>query len=576
MVESNYNDILDPEIIFPHYPPWNSKDEIGYVLASGSEAVRIGDSNNKVLAMIPVKYRKGIRLGDPLVIFDYLEGELFGAVVTEIANPDLTRDRLEASLFERFIPTQDLLMAGRLEFLEQPSIIELSLFCSIDKEGNKGPVDYTPHPRASLFKPDVTLIQKMFGLPRPEEGVSYGTLLLGRKPYISQDIEGNFRYLPYIMKEHLLYEHELVCGTTGKGKTVRNKNDVKQWVDRLNGAVIILDKHGEYESLTLDPIHPLDPEEQKIIDDSEMKIGRIEDVKVVCWTESKPKVSKPHTNYFTISFADVDPADLHLYLPDLSPQGYIVLPKLVQTFKSSSLIKNGHACPTLANFASWLRNAQIPNTLADERTIGAIARRLSLTLEQKIFDGLDLEDVKVEDFLVPGRVSVIPLYHIKDDDVLSIIAFHIINAIARYKLSSKNVSKLSVSILVDEAHNFFPRMVSSSRRGYVKRLVRRARIICKEGRKFKLRLQFTTQRPEEIDPGVLSIVNTITFFGMTPQQVTTLKRYIELPVAARQLINLPKRHTLIYSKDNTDQPLSVLVPWPTIRHPVRLSHPKRS
>ncbi|MFX1253342.1 MAG: ATP-binding protein [Promethearchaeota archaeon] len=570
-MEPNYDEITDPEAIFPHFPPWSSQDEIGFVLASGSEAVRIGDTNNKILAMIPVKYRKGIRLGDPLVIFDYLEGELFGSVVSEIANPDLTRDRLEASLFERFVPTQELLMAGRLEFLEQPSIVELTLFCSIDREGNKGPVDYTPHPRASVFKPDVSLIQKMFGLPRPGEGISYGVLLLGRKPYMSENLEGHLRYLPYIMKEHLLYEHELVCGTTGKGKTVRNKNDIKQWIDCLNGAVIILDKHGEYESLTLDPILPPNPEEQKLITDSEMKIGRLKDVQMVCWSERRPEKPVSNFKYFTISFEDLEPSDLYLYLPDLSPQGYVVLPKLVQTFKSSTLVKSGHAYPTLANFASWLRNAQIPSTLADERTIGAISRRISLALEQKIFDGRDLDDVNVEDFLVPGRVSVIPLYHIKDDDVLSIIAFHIINKIARYKLSSKNDSALPVSILVDEAHNFFPRMVDSRRRGYVKRLVRRARIICKEGRKFKLRLQFTTQRPEEIDPGVLSIVNTITFFGMTPQQVTTLKRYIELPVPARQLINLPKRHTLIYSKDNTDQPLSVLVPWPTMRHPVRVS-----
>ena len=105
-----------------------------------------------------------------------------------------------------------------------------------------------------------------------------------------------------------------------------------------------------------------------------------------------------------------------------------------------------------------------------------------------------------------------------DDDIVTILAFHILNKLARHKLSGQD-KEIPVMILVDEAHNYFPKFVDSERRAFIKRLVRRAKTICKEGRKFKLRLQFTTQRPEEIDVGVLSIVNTITFFGCTPQQI---------------------------------------------------------
>ncbi len=548
-------------------PPWKAEEEIGYVLATGSAAVRIGDRKDSILALVPVIHRKGLRLGDPLLIFDYMEGELFGAIVTEIAHPDITKDRLETSLFEAFIPTQELLEAGRMEFLEQPSIISLCLFCTINQDGEKGPVDYAPHPRASVFRPDSNLVRKMYGLPDLEEGIVYGAVMLGRDPHISSD-DGKF--LPYVMRETLLWEHEVILGTTGKGKTVRNKNDVGQFSRSLAGAVIILDKHGEYTKLAHDPVLPTDEYEKKLLRDLGLNPTGLDDVKIWRWTPEMPEEQNPADNYFTISFDQIKATDMQLYLPNLSPQGYVVLPSLVEAFKKTNLVRSKRACLTLRNFLAWLEHTTLPPSLVDTRTLNAISRRLHLTLESKLFDGPDLPPVKVEDLLVPQRVSVFPMDHIKDENALSILALHIINEVATYKLTARK-NPLPTMVLADEAHNFFPSRVEKDRREYISRLIKRAKKICKEGRKFKLRLQFATQRPEDIDPGVLSIVNTMTFFGMTPQQVSSLKKVIELPIAGMRLVNLPKRQTIIYSKDNTDQPLSVFVPWPIVTHKVATS-----
>ena len=69
----------------PQTPPWSAEKEIGYVLAAGAkDAVRINEAeSNHILCLIPIRYRIGLRLGDPLVIWDYVEKELFGGVIAE-------------------------------------------------------------------------------------------------------------------------------------------------------------------------------------------------------------------------------------------------------------------------------------------------------------------------------------------------------------------------------------------------------------------------------------------------------------------------------------------------------------
>ena len=566
-------------------PPWPAEKEIGYVLAAGAkDAVRIGEANaNQVLCLIPIRFRTGLRLGDPLVIWDYVERELFGGVITEISLPNILKEHLEIFLFEEFVPTQELVKLGSIDFLEQPAIITAKLFCTITpKTLQKGPVDYTPHPRASVYRPGPNLVRKMFGLAKKGEGICYGVILLGRKPYtfamgsdshiadIGADPaldDETLTYFPYVMRETLLFEHEFSIGTTGKGKTVRNKNDIKEWVDKLKGAVVVLDKHGEYVNLNKDPEGPSPEEatENLIWEDCSFRAEGLKDLKVFKWTPQLPERPDPKVEYFTCRFDELKGSDLGFFLPELTPQGYAVLPRLVGHFKRESGL-----LPTLANFDRWLRRTNLPESLADPRTISALVRRLAQTLEARIFDGLDLRDIPIKELIRPGRVSVIPLNHVLNDDIVTILAFHVLNKISRYKLSGQDKKGIPAMILVDEAHNYFPRFVDLERRAFIKRLVRRAKTICQEGRKFKLRLQFTTQRPEEIDVGVLSIVNTITFFGCTPQQISSLKKAIELPISPNQLINLPKRTSIIFSKDNTDAPVTVMVPWPTLWHPVQV------
>ena len=115
-------------------------------------------------------------------------------------------------------------------------------------------------------------------------------------------------------------------------------------------------------------------------------------------TRSSYFTSSPNLfEYFTCRFEELNQSDLCYYLPELTPQGYAVLPRLIGHFKRESQL-----LPTLANFDRWLRRVTLPDSIADQRTINALSRRLAQTVEARIFDGLDLHDISLKELTPTG------------------------------------------------------------------------------------------------------------------------------------------------------------------------------
>ena len=74
--------LTQSDMLQPRLPQWGAEKEIGYVIAAGAhEAVKIGADADLVTTLIPSKFKKGLRLGDPLIVYDYVEGECFGGLI---------------------------------------------------------------------------------------------------------------------------------------------------------------------------------------------------------------------------------------------------------------------------------------------------------------------------------------------------------------------------------------------------------------------------------------------------------------------------------------------------------------
>ncbi|NIQ07478.1 MAG: ATP-binding protein [Candidatus Korarchaeota archaeon] len=227
---------------------------------------------------------------------------------------------------------------------------------------------------------------------------------------------------------------------------------------------------------------------------------------------------------------------------------------------------------SLKGFYTWLKDTNLNSNLASEMTQNALIRRIAPIVEQRVFDVSGKSMVKAEKLLTPGNVSVFRLDEIKNSMVERILVFHVINKIASVKLRDYKNDFPPVMFLIDEAHNFFPRYLHDQQeKAYVYRAIRLMERATKEGRKFKLRLEFSTQSPEDLHPSVIKTVNTITLFGCTSVQASNLKKVINLPINASELTTLPSREAIVFSRENSSLPIKILVPWPLLTHPLSKS-----
>ncbi len=549
--------------------PWlGDLEEIGFITVPRELSIVAGKVSKDTIWIRPqYEWVASLRLGFPLIIYDFLRGEYIAGIIRAFGYDLEDPNFYERKTNDIEVPlTSELIKYNDLSFLETLPVLGVEPVCSIRMVNGvmvRGSVNFAPHIRAPAFIPPEELLNLIYGLP--SEGVPYGVIIVGEDPIMNPKDD---KFYAYKMRKELLFEHELVCGTTGKGKTVKCKNDIYNFINFVEGAVVIFDLHGEYGLIAEEPdYNNVNEYEKKIWSDLGVQPSKIEDVIELFWVPANKKttdieVENEHRRYFTIKFKNIPPDQLQYYLPALSPQGYIVLPRLVREFFESG-------GSTLEEFFNWLQYNKFNPYLVSNLTREALLRRIAPILEEGIFDAKGVDDISVEDLLKPKRATIVRLDHIKSNTARRIVAFHIINLIANTKLRDAAGEYPPTMILVDEAHNFFPRIThDEDEKDYINRTIKWVDRICKEGRKFNLRMEFSTQSPEDLHPNVIKTVNTITFFGMTPIQVNTIERVMDLAVEKNELINLPMRKAIIFSRGNSDLPVKVLIPWPLLKHKI--------
>ncbi len=558
--------------------PWLSGCvEVGYLVIPKRLTVHVGGSVASKLLWIRLfsEWSSRIRLGFPLIIFDYIHGEYIAGIIRMMGYDVAWHELVDRDVSDaRNILTSQMIESGDTEFLELVPLVGLSPICTLKRNGGnivtRGDVNFAPHIRAPAYIPSQEIINIIYGLP--SDGPVYGALIFGDEVIVDPRTG---KCIPYRMRKSLLFEHELVTGTTGKGKTAKCKNDIYNFVEYVEGAVVVIDTHNEYSMICEDPIKEDDETKPS---DFDIKIWRdlgimpksIEDI--IVWIpklEQEVEVDDFHgkvkTMHFTIRFSDIGPSFLQYYLPALSPQGYYVLPKLVRRFRSVYRERNN----TLDKFYRWLDNASFPKDMISEATREAILRRIAAVLEEGIFDAGGVSDIDIKYMLRSRTVNIIRVDMVPSIVARRIVVMHIISKIAMTKLRDYNELFPPVMLLIDEAHNYFPRFVyDANEKEWVMRTVSWVERIAREGRKFRLRIEFSTQSPEDLNPRILKTVNTYTLFGLTPLQIKTLKKFMELPVDKTVLMNLPTRCAVIYSRSNSSIPMKILIPWALLRHKI--------
>ncbi|MFB6491046.1 MAG: helicase HerA-like domain-containing protein [Thermoproteus sp. AZ2] len=208
------------------------------------EGVVVGEEGSEIAVSIPFEEygRAGVKIGDLLGI-----STLMGAVVlARVASVE--REHLASALRMRlaFAALQDpagLATPARL-------VLEPLTECPADEWDSCEPSSvHTPvDPLSVVFRPGPEFLEKMLGLP--EKGVPIGRLYAG-----GRELEVDVK-----VPESLLYQHMLIVGTTGSGKTVFMKNLALAILNEARGSTVVaLDLQGDYLHMPLPPAVAMQP-----------------------------------------------------------------------------------------------------------------------------------------------------------------------------------------------------------------------------------------------------------------------------------------------------------------------------
>ncbi len=315
-----------------------------------------------------------------------------------------------------------------------------------------------------------------------------------------------------------LYLQTMICGQTGSGKTVAMKYLIEQFREHEKGAVLAINVKS-IDLLTMDQPTSINDEELKNETENEWKALGLEDHELgeysiyVPYTTSRhiEGVTESRIRYITLKTKDLEPNALLGILQNVTDRAAEALPNIFRYWKDRDA-----KTYTFREFINWFKlgknNKYIMNSLSE------VGEESSLTLHSGTYDAIlrSLESasaffdspgeclpIRPENILVPGKLSVIDLSNKNTMTFGAILLRHLLSKIYEAKASHK--SDIPILIVIDEVHNFY-RLDASSK------ALEELNAIARMGRSEKIGVIFASQNPDDMPPGLNSIVNTRIFF----------------------------------------------------------------
>lgn len=288
--------------------------------------------------------------------------------------------------------------------------------------------------------------------------------------------------------------HLAVIANTGAGKSYLSAVLIEEMLKPYNlGAVLIVDPHGEYDTL------------------AEM-MGKPE----FTTTDYKPEVRIFRPGDVKVRTSGLTMGDLAYLLPNLSERMEYLLRRAVRDTRAHSSREKGAPDRwTIGELLIRLRQLgegqDEESDETDDRyasTAEALIWRLQSVIEHSmIFD--DFKTLDLTELFKPGRCSVLQLNEVDEREQQVMVATLLRRAFrGRSQTDKGQVGEgeelflpYPVFILLEEAHHFAPASANVISTNILKQIL-------SEGRKFGVAVGLISQRPGRLDPDVLSQCNT--------------------------------------------------------------------
>jgi len=517
-------------------------DPLGHVTAS--DGLSVGRGGHNVQVYVDTDTRDDLRVGDYLQIpypdsMGEENAELFGRI-SQLSyeqraeyddKSDVRRGILGETIDERqYSEISDLSPIGIIEG-EDPDAYE------------RVPVDRVPKPFTRVYRPDDEALLQT-GLNLAEQGPFVGYLAASGKP-VPRDDPLHVRFADGTGdREPAIWQHTLIAGATGAGKTFVTKNILRQYASDVTYTtavqteegeseerdlplgIVIIDPENEYSGLAGDPADVAD-ETLRDLEDEGIEVGGIDtgrcsshDIRtyVPMVDGATPPALDDHYE-FGIPFEIVQ-YNTNLVLSN-------AIPRTSRGALRSCLGDYFEAVddPTYEDFLEWLDENQ--DDLADDHNINsqmwaAIWRRIRDDGLRRTFDTGDtmLTDITGEIFR-PGRVTVVPTKHLSETEEVVVLA--VLSLVGRSKLTDvedadANISETPLLLCVDEAHEYLGGAESIQKED----VIREFRKIAKRGRKHHLGLHLVSQDPQDIDSEIRNQVRSRVLLEMEPDTVDSI------------------------------------------------------
>jgi len=355
-------------------------------------------------------------------------------------------------------------------------------------------------------------------------------------------VEGLNAGVPYLLKIRTLYQSVFMSGQQGSGKTSALKVlSLLIAQEKDSPAQIILDNEGEYGDLAN---IPSTKRSEKL-----MRIHRINALNL-----NKFRFINIGTDEgFCLTLKAIDPVDLPYFIHELTPISHDTLQTIIYDIIEENKGKE-FTLPELKKFIFYYMENEAYS--ATSGTKSAIRRALN-SISLRIFDLSGVEPIDFESMLIPGNITVINSYNLRDSHQ-RIVGLYLLAIL--HKRALKGKEKLKVFLHLDEIQRLLPKSRSQSDSEYLKRIVKFLDEIVHRGRKRDYGVAFATQSIMDVKKEIIDLCNTKIFLQTQGSGSNYLREYFNNKQDIERLKRLPQGHAYITSKGKHD-PVEIKFPF---------------